>query len=102
LEGELQRLINSFKGISFSCIYGSYAKDKLRKKSDIDLLVVGIFNEEKFIVELNKLEKKFGREINFSSYSEYEFNEEKNKKGSFLNVVLSDKIILLKGNNYNE
>jgi hypothetical protein len=37
------------------------------------------------------------REVNFTFYNRKEFAKEKNKEGGFLNLVLKDKIIILKG-----
>jgi len=85
------------KGISLAFIYGSYAKNKEKKTSDIDLVIVGKFSLDDFIGQIRDLEAKLNREINFSSYKKEEFAKEKNEKGGFLNLILKDKIIILKG-----
>ncbi len=41
VEGSLKEAVSRFKGISFAFIYGSYAKDKEKKTSDIDMVAVG-------------------------------------------------------------
>ena len=97
IEGKLKELVSNFKGISFACIYGSYAKNNEGKMSDVDLLIVGTYNEARFVRDLKILEDEMKREINFNAYTEKEFEEEKKKKGGFLNIVLNDKIIVLKG-----
>jgi hypothetical protein len=38
-----------------------------------------------------------GREINFTVYTQEEFEKEKGKEGGFLNLILKEKIIMLKG-----
>jgi len=38
-----------------------------------------------------------GREINFTVYTREEFEKEKGKEGGFLNLILKEKIIILKG-----
>jgi len=97
VEGALRNLINQYKDISLAFIYGSYAKAKEKKKSDIDLVVVGKFAFNTLTDQIRKLESRLNREINFNYYSKEDFKKEKNKKGSFLNIVLKDKIITLKG-----
>ncbi|MBM3247817.1 MAG: hypothetical protein FJZ10_00095 [Candidatus Omnitrophica bacterium] len=96
-EGSLKELVMKHKGISLAFIYGSYAKNKEKKTSDIDLVIVGKFSLDDFIGQIRDLEAKLNREINFSSYKKEEFAKEKNEKGGFLNLILKDKIIILKG-----
>lgn len=97
VEGSLKDLVSKYKGISCAFIYGSYAKNKENKTSDIDLLVVGKFPHDKFTHDIRSLELKLSREINFTYYSKDEFMAEKRKKGGFLHLVLEDKNIILKG-----
>lgn len=96
IEGGLKGVILQYKEIVFACIYGSFAKNEDKEISDIDLLIVGNFAQDKFICQINDLEAKLNREINFTSYSKNEFNKERKKTGSFLNLVLKEKIIVLK------
>ena len=97
LEGSLRNLIQKYKTISLAFIYGSYAKNKEKKTSDIDLAIVGEFPRNEFTRHIKDLELRLNRDINFTSYNKEEFSKEKNKKGSFLNLVLKNKIIILKG-----
>ena len=97
VEGAIRKLIFSHKGISFAFIYGSYAKNTEKKTSDIDLVIVGKFPLDVFTDQIRKLESRLNREINFNYYSEDDFKKEKVKKGAFLNTVLKDRIITLKG-----
>ena len=96
IEGSLRQLISKYKGISFAFIYGSYAKGNEKKTSDIDLVIVGTFSLDTFTQEIRKLESKFSKEINFSHYTEDEIEKERQKKGSFLDMVFKDKTIILK------
>ncbi len=95
--GALSKLVNGFKDISVSFIYGSYAKDMENKASDVDLVVVGQVSHHKLTQQIRELEKQIHREINFTLYSLEEFDREGRKKGSFLNLVLKDRIYTLKG-----
>jgi predicted nucleotidyltransferase len=90
-------LIN-FKGITHAFIYGSFAKGEERENSDIDLMIIGKINEDKLINELNKLEQKLQREINYNLYSKDEFEEKKEKGNSFILDIIEGKKIFLIGN----
>jgi predicted nucleotidyltransferase len=78
-------------------IYGSYAKNKENKGSDIDLVVVGEVPNGEFTRDIRALEARLNREINYTAYEKEEFDKERKKKGGVLQLVLADKIILLKG-----
>jgi len=97
IEGGLKDLVARFQGISLAFIYGSYAKGKEKKTSDIDLLVVGNFPEKEFTRQIRQLESKLNREINFTAYTKEEFSEDRAKEGGFLNLVAREKMIILKG-----
>lgn len=97
VEGSLKNLVRQYKEISLAFIYGSYAKNREKKTSDIDLVLVGKMPRAEFTHQVRKLESQLNREINFTSYTEEEFDKERKIKGSFLNIMLKDKIIILKG-----
>ncbi|MDD5686743.1 MAG: nucleotidyltransferase domain-containing protein [Elusimicrobia bacterium] len=97
VEGSIKEIVSEFKNIELAFIFGSYAKDKERKTSDVDLILVGDLSKSDFTRKIRDLETKLNREINFNVYTKEEFNKEKSKKGGFLNLVLDDKIIVLKG-----
>ena len=97
-EGLLGKLVNGIKQVSIALIYGSYAKDALRPDSDIDLLIVADPKmENRFLAALEKIEKKIQREVNYKLYSEKEFDQKRGADDPFLQEILSDKYILLKG-----
>ena len=98
IEGSLRHLVSEYAGIELAFIYGSYAKGKEKGNSDIDIVVIGSFPRDEFTQKLRMLESKLNREANFSSYTKAEFTKESEKKGGFLNMVIKNKIILLKGN----
>lgn len=97
IQGSLKDLVQKYAGITLAFIYGSYAKNAETKTSDIDLAVVGKFPDNEFTSQIRELELKLNREINFTTYEQKEFNKEKNKNGSFLQLALKEKIIPLKG-----
>jgi predicted nucleotidyltransferase len=94
----LHDTLSNFKTISHAFIYGSFAKGEERKDSDIDIMIIGKVNEDKLIDELNQLEKKLQREINYTIYSKNEFEEKKEKGNSFILDVIEGKKIFLIGN----
>ncbi|MCX5698271.1 MAG: nucleotidyltransferase domain-containing protein [Candidatus Omnitrophica bacterium] len=97
IEGSLKRAFSRIDNIDFSCLYGSYAQSKAKLASDVDIIVVGDFSQKKFLSAIRKLEQNFGREINYTSYTPKEFEQERKKIGSFLNLVLQKGFIPLKG-----
>lgn len=97
VEGSLRNLVSGYKSIALAFIYGSYAKNKERSSSDVDLVVVGVFPLNKFTSEIRKLESKLNREINFTYYDIKEFTKKRKREGDFLDLVLKDKMIILKG-----
>ena len=97
VEGSLKEIVAKYKGISFAVIYGSYAKSKEKRTSDIDVVVVGQFPLDAFTRYIRRLESTLNREINFTSYTREEFERERKKNGGFLSLALKDKIVLLKG-----
>lgn len=98
VEGTLKELFARLKGVKFALLYGSFAKGKERKESDIDLLVVGSPNiEDRLLKEIPKLEKELQREINYKLYSEREYREKRSRRDPFLEEVLTDQKVILKG-----
>jgi len=95
--GSLKNIVQQLDGITLSFIYGSYAREEEKKDSDVDLIVVGEFSRSALTRDIRALEVKLGREINFSSYTCKEFDREVKKEGSFLNLVVKERTIVLKG-----
>lgn len=97
VQGSLKEILLKYKNITLAFIYGSYARGEENKTSDIDLVVVGELNRNYFTRDIRGLELKLNREINFTIYSNEEFEKEKEKRGGFLSLILKDKIIIIKG-----
>jgi predicted nucleotidyltransferase len=99
VQGTLRELVRGFKDVKMALLYGSFAKGEEREDSDIDLLVVGKPQAERELLrEIPKYEKKLHREINYKLYSEKEYLEKRKRHEPFLDEVLTDKNIVLKGN----
>jgi len=97
VQGSLRELVQKYEGIVLAFLYGSYAKNRERKTSDIDLVVVGGVPRNPFTRDVRQLESTLNREINFAVYNKSEFAKERKKEGGFLNLILKDNILLLKG-----
>lgn len=95
--GILKKALTEIKGIKLAFIYGSFAKGSENEKSDIDICVVGKIDTYKLSNVINSIENKLQREINYTLFSENEFNKKSNEKGGFVNLILNEKIMLLKG-----
>ncbi|MFH1772300.1 MAG: nucleotidyltransferase domain-containing protein [Candidatus Omnitrophota bacterium] len=95
--GSIREVLGKVGNIKFAFIYGSCAKGKENYLSDIDLLVIGIPDENKLIAELDKLEGQLQREINYKLYSFKEFKKLIAQREPFLLHILEDKKIMLAG-----
>ncbi len=93
----LRDVLLKYKGITHAFIYGSFAKGEERVDSDIDLLIIGKVNEDKLIEELNNLEGKLQREINYTIYTKEDFTKKKEERNSFILDVIEGKKIFLIG-----
>ncbi len=99
VEGALRHLMEQLEDVRMALIYGSFAKSKEREDSDIDLLIVGNPKAETALIKkLHPLEEKLQREINYKFYSEAEYRKRRAKGDSFLEEILTDKKVVLKGN----
>lgn len=97
ISGSLKEVLEKIGNIKFAFIYGSYAKAKETYLSDIDLLIIGNPDEDELIKELDKLEKKLQREINYKLYSIIELKKEITKKEPFILDILRNKKVMLIG-----
>lgn len=97
VEGALRKIVNEIGGIIFSFIYGSFAQNKENNTSDIDVLIVGNPDEDRLMKEIDDLEQKLGREINYNIYPKGEFKKKVREKDSFILNILKRQKIILKG-----
>jgi len=88
IEKTLKETLSHIKGIETAYIFGSYVKNKMDVSSDIDLLIVGNHPMIELQREINKLQKRIGREINIINVSREEFNKKKKKSENFFAKVL--------------
>lgn len=100
VEGSLRTALKKINGIRITFIYGSFASGKQNGLSDIDLAIIGKIDENELLKEINKLEKFLDREINYTLYSETDWNQMKKMKDTFTaNISDEPKIMLIGGEN---
>lgn len=99
IEGLLEAAVKNIKGINTALIYGSYVKSLMRPDSDVDILVVVTDHkaEDTLLERIGSIERKLQREVNYKIYAKKEFEKKIKERDPFLEEVLSDKYILLKG-----
>lgn len=99
VEGELKKIVEGVSNLRICFIYGSYASDKEKIGSDIDLFVVGEkIKSDLFFDRISSLERRIGREINFRIFSQEDLKKAIKGKNSFILTVLKNKKIFLIGN----
>ena len=97
IESTLKELVSGYKGVALAFIYGSFVQGREDRTSDIDLLIAGTIPRDDFTRKIRQLESRLSREVNFTVFTEDEFAQKRKSKGSFLEVMLQGKVIMLKG-----
>lgn len=98
IEKRLVDAVGTIDDIEVCFVYGSYASEKERAGSDIDLFVIGDkVKVDLFLDRISILEKQLGREVNYRIYSMLDFNKAVKEKNSFVINVLKNKKIFIKG-----
>ena len=97
IEGSIKELVAKIEGIKSAFIYGSFAEDKETAVSDIDLLIIGSPDSDKLMQEIEILEQKLQRQINYNIYPEEEFKRKAKLRDSFITNVLNRPKIMIKG-----
>ncbi len=95
LEDRLKEILKGIRGIRKAYLYGSFAEDKQKAHSDIDLLIVGDHDILELQRRLNSLQNEIGREINTVHMDEREYLKRTKNKDPFLLNILAKKNIKL-------
>lgn len=95
--GQIARSLQAISGIREAYLYGSFARQAQDASSDIDLLVIGKPREEELARAMIDLERRLGRDINYSVFSPKEFESRRARKDPFLESVWREKHIPLVG-----
>ncbi len=95
-QGAIENLLSKIPGIKRAFIYGSFAKNTERADSDIDLCMIiqkKEFKENPFLEGIHKLEGELGREINYTFFTDEEWQSKQRSKDSFVTGILKNKKI---------
>lgn len=96
--GSVEVLLKAVPGIRRAFIYGSFAKNSERAGSDMDLCLVvrkGQFKEDALLAGVRKLENELGREIDYTFFTEEEWQSKQRDRDSFVLGLLKGKRIEL-------
>lgn len=91
----LVQYLKKIEGIEEAYLYGSFARNQQDAASDIDLLVIGNPKGESLAQAMQKLERKLGREINYSVLTRKELGSRRARKDAFLENVWHNKRVSL-------
>ncbi len=97
-ERTLKEALSTYKSIEVAFIYGSFARGEGGEKSDIDLMIIGDVDEVIFHEEISGLEDELKREVNYTIIPSVEFKKRLYEGDVFINRIIKDKKIVLKGN----
>jgi predicted nucleotidyltransferase len=95
--GGIKDILEEIGNVKFAFIYGSYAKARETYLSDIDLTIIGNPDEDRLIKELERLEEKLQREINYKLYTLKEFKKEVKENEPFVLEILREKKVMVIG-----
>jgi len=98
VEASLRDMLFSTRGVKLAFVYGSFAAQKEKGDSDIDLMIVGDPNTSSLHEKIAGLEQKLKREINPTFYSLKEYRDKKKAKSGFIIDLLKNPRIMLIGN----
>jgi predicted nucleotidyltransferase len=87
--------VKAVAGIEEAYLYGSFARNQQDAASDIDVLVIGTPSGEALAETMHKLERKLGRDVNYTVLSRDEFESRRTRKDAFLQSVWHNKRIAL-------
>ncbi len=82
-------------GIEEAYLYGSFARNQQDAASDIDVLVIGTPPDGALAEAVRKLERQFGREINYTVLTRKEFESRRAEDDAFLEGVWHNKRVSL-------
>lgn len=89
VEVALSRVLADVPGVEFAAIYGSWAAERLRPTSDIDVLVIGDVSFDAVADAVREVEQLAGREVGLTVYTRDEFEQQVRSGGGFTTTLLS-------------
>ncbi len=93
----LAQSLKKIEGIDEAYLYGTFARNQQDAASDIDLLLIGTPSGEALAEALHKLERRLGREINYTVLTRKELDSRRARDDTFLENVWHNKHVSLLG-----
>ncbi len=97
VEASLRKEMSAVPNIEMAFIYGSFAANKEKSASDIDLMVIGNPKSSLLNEKLSALERRLKREINPTVYSMREYKAKKRVRSGFIMDLLRNPKIMILG-----
>ena len=97
IEGGLKAALKRFRDVNFAFLYGSFAEDKEKILSDVDIIVIGKVKPKEMKTLFFEYQAKIGREINSIVYTPQEFLKKLKAKNHFILSLSKAKKIFIKG-----
>jgi len=98
IEHTLREGLKGIEKVETAIIYGSVASGQDTGNSDIDILLIGDPNMDELVNDIQTMEEKLGREINYVLYTPEEFKRKKKSQNTFIMDVLRNPKIFIIGN----
>ena len=89
--------LKKIEGIREAYLYGSFARRQQDASSDIDVLLIGAPRADILAEAVRRLERRLGREINYTILTPKEFEARRARKDAFLENVWRNKRVALLG-----
>ena len=97
IEATLRKALEGLSGIEEASIFGSYASGKLRRSSDIDLLIVGSPPSNSLRKKLRDAERVLRRDVNVVELTADEVRSRRRKRDPLIGDILRGPRIVLVG-----
>jgi predicted nucleotidyltransferase len=91
----LAQSLKRIDGIEEAYLYGSFARNQQDAASDIDVLVIGTPGDRALAEAVRRLERQFGRDINYTVLTRKEFEARRAQTDTFLEGVWHNKRVSL-------
>jgi len=96
VEARLKAALSSLENTKTAFIFGSFASQREKKTSDIDVMIIGRPDMSLLNEKIRELEHYLKREINISVYAWREYQTKKKARSGFiLDVLNSPKVMLI-------
>lgn len=89
--------VSGIPGVEIVFLYGSFAAGEAGPNSDVDVMVVGKASGRELAAAFSLVERRIGREVNYTAYTREEAAGRIRREGDFVHEVFTGPRILLVG-----